>query len=366
MCDEVKDVKTIFESAIRLCRFVTVSPLRLSKIRAYQRDLLGKPYSFLTGTLTRWGSQFKTLTSLIRSNAALDAYATEVFELMQRGEIKGQEKTVLEPHIRKILREEFWAELTMIRDLLQPLDNAICSSESDRSDISKVVVRWAEVEDEWRRLQFRRPQLPWDEIWAVFAARKCRQITKINRLAFALDPCLHPLSEECYNESLTLVSEIGNQMGCMPQIARDFAQFRSRQGSFRAENIEWTMVSDPRTFWHSYHNRGRRELSLLAGRVFGCIATAVPAERSFSAMKHIKNKYANRLTTARLDQLLFMYINTRVMKRLGQPQNDEDSGDDDDEDEDREQVEKVVLAAAEMRQDEIPMTVPPLEWMGQV
>ena len=359
MCDEVKDVKTIFESAIRLCRFVTASPLRLSKIRAHQQVLLGRSYSFLTGALTRWGSHFKTLTSLIRSKAALDAYATEVFDQIQQGEIKGQERTFLEPRIRTILREDFWAELTTVRELLQPLDNAIRSSESDRSDISKVVLRWAEVEDEWRRLQFRRPQLPWDEIWGVFAARKRRQVTKMNRLAFALDPCLHHLSEEWYNEALTLISEIGNRVGAMPQIARDFVQFRSKKGAFRAENVEWTMVSDPRTFWDSYQNRGRRELTILASRIFGCIATAVPAERSFSAMNRIKNKHSNRLTAARLDQLLFMYINTRVVKRLGQPQNDDDGSDDDENDEEEELAESA-LAAAVIEQDEAAFTVPTL------
>jgi hypothetical protein len=58
-------------------------------------------------------------------------------------------------------------------------------------------------------------------------------------------------------------------------------------------------------------------------------------------MNHIKNKNSNRLTAARLDQLIFIYINSRVMKRLDKSQND-DSDDDDDDDEEQELVERAI------------------------
>ena len=58
------------------------------------------------------------------------------------------------------------------------------------------------------------------------------------------------------------------------------------------------------------------QLAVIANRVFGCIANSVPAERAFSSMNFIKNKLSSRLNSDKLNMWAFIYINSRVLKRL--------------------------------------------------
>src|SRR5437667_10166270 len=96
----------------------------------------------------------------------------------------------------------------------------------------------------------------------------------------------------------------------------EFNQFRAREGQFNPGNYVHKESNVPiLERWRHLANMNV-ELAFLAKRLFGTIANSVPAERSFSATKFIHSKARNSLHPAKTDQLVFIYMNSRVLRRL--------------------------------------------------
>ena len=65
--------------------------------------------------------------------------------------------------------------------------------------------------------------------------------------------------------------------------------------------------------------RGRSEIrgAGLALELFNCTANSVACERAFSTMNFLHTKLRNRMTITTTDKLLFIYINSRSLRKAG-------------------------------------------------
>ena len=111
--------------------------------------IYGEVRGILVGSFSRWGSHLKALKSLQRSKEALQNYAVAIRLSNTKGLIPTQEFDTLRVPIGHLVSREFWLDLEGLLDILQPVDEAIKTSEANRSTIGYVVKRWRSVKDTW-------------------------------------------------------------------------------------------------------------------------------------------------------------------------------------------------------------------------
>ena len=99
------------------------------------------------------------------------------------------------------------------------------------------------------------------------------------------------------------------------QAVQEFNDFSGRRGFFAREKEIWQLRSNILTFWE-FARYGAPVISELAVRLARTPSNTVPAERSFSNLKVIHNSIRNRLSHDRVNKLLYVYMNTRVLERI--------------------------------------------------
>jgi uncharacterized protein DUF659 len=119
-----------FTAATAIVSYFDKAALQLSRVRKIQEEIYGKTQAFLAAVMTRWGSQYKMLCSVARSQQALERWALEV-------EVEDG-KSTMTPIRQNILDSTFWAKLKDLADVLRPIHDAQLMSESQRSDLKKV------------------------------------------------------------------------------------------------------------------------------------------------------------------------------------------------------------------------------------
>ena len=140
----VKDVVTlpIFETTLnkaqKIVKAFKKSPLQLARLHNLQEELYdGKRKSLCLSVITCWGTQYRLIESVINTKDALRRYVTTY----------GTKKE-LPYDASKFIDDEdqtFWSALERLRELLQPLDEAVRMSESEKSHLGTVIQRWETI-----------------------------------------------------------------------------------------------------------------------------------------------------------------------------------------------------------------------------
>ena len=195
------------------------------------------------------------------------------------------------------------------------------TSEDNKATLSYVFERWQKISsylytfanscssfaDDINRFIIHKEKMPWK-------ARFDRQITPLHVAAYYLQP-------QHFNSDIlpTLQDQILDLLKAyIPDFStayKQFFDFRLQRNAFQPSSRSWTMVDDPVIFW-AYHRAMCLELSAFADHLLTTIANSVPSERSFSTINYIHSKTRNALTLERVDKLEFIYINTRLLKKL--------------------------------------------------
>jgi hAT family C-terminal dimerisation region len=88
--------------------------------------------------------------------------------------------------------------------------------------------------------------------------------------------------------------------------------FRNKRGAFKANARCWKHTNENWMFWTSIKDDAPT-LAKLAIRILSTAANSVPSERAFSTMKLQHMKLRNRLLPSRVDKLVFIHINQRIL-----------------------------------------------------
>ncbi|EGU71740.1 hypothetical protein FOXB_17751, partial [Fusarium oxysporum f. sp. conglutinans Fo5176] len=140
-----------------------------------------------------------------RSNSRADQKYNSFFSLLRsrdpardwsvrkdvRDELRSQDCPVLLPEAVRIIKDSsFWLELEATIAVLKPVNDFQHVSEADGAGIAHVVNRWLQIKSKWAEMreadQF--PDIPWDDIDAIFKARLDKQTYDIHWIADALRP----------------------------------------------------------------------------------------------------------------------------------------------------------------------------------
>jgi hypothetical protein len=315
---ELPQIASIIAFAQAIVTAFHCSKKQYSILRSYQE----KPQALLLSVVTRWGTQFLLVLSVLRCKGALFSWLGDKRAAMGK---KGSKVNSLE---KIILDHSFWTNLSSLEQILRPIHEAQKMSESNKSTLSKVVPRWMKLEAELQQLGKQYPLLVGGVTQAggVFRERSKKQITDVHYAAWLLDPI----------SLLTPPGKAQVDIGIQFLLARatledkkavhaSILQFRTQADVFGPSHLASMHYDTPILFWKSHlFDPTHKKLAKLAVRIFEAIANSVASERAFSAMNLIHSKLRNRLGSVKAHMLIYIYMNQRVLDRnhsvlLGDP-----------------------------------------------
>ena len=283
------------------------SPLQLARLRQYQIEIYGEARSLCLAVMTRWGTQFRLVHSVLKSKDVLRRFAFEhpTIELPDNA-------------MNLITSKTLWADLEPMRELLQPLDEAIKMSESDGARLGTVCTRWDAIDSHLKRMQAQFPEIvEFLKPNGVASIRFERQIHSIHIAAFYLSPQQRsaPLNEEAEKVLFDFFRRYSKSKENEMILRTEYLHYRLQKGVFGPLRTCWEYVDEPLEFWMIQMSH-TKFLGQLAYRIHSTPANSVSSERAFSTQNYIHTKDRNSLHVKRVDKLIYAYINSRILERI--------------------------------------------------
>jgi len=261
--------------------------------------------------------------SLFRTKSALQRYALDPRAKFIIKSDKNQVDNLDTGIIELILSRDFWQDVDIIYQILQPVHEVQKMSESCRSHLGHVLNRWNSIRIKWQAM---RESGQYPQVEMIFAGdensiwtrRYAKQQTDLTWLAWILDPqndIRSTVNAGRTNNILNLLKRYSSPER-HTEIVEDFFAFRDCEGKFGRWRDFWKKdyMEKPLLFWKIVAGEAPH-LSALAIRVFSTPANSVPSERSFSAMNFIQDECRSRLSAEKTDMLTFIYINSKVLRQ---------------------------------------------------
>jgi hAT family C-terminal dimerisation region len=255
--------------------------------------------------------------SLLRTKTALQRYALD-----SRANFPVKPNQPDGDLIRLILSHDFWRDVEIVHQVLQPVHEVQKKSESGKSHLGHVIARWNSIRTKWLTM---RESGQYPQVEAIFAGdetsiwtrRYKKQQNDLTWLAWVLDPGNDDRSTVDASRMSNILSFLKEHTPTEShtKVIEDFFAFRDCEGKFGGWRDFWKEYKDkPLLFWKVVAGEAPH-LSALAIRVFSTPANSVPSERSFSAMNFVQDKYRSRLSAEKTDMLTFIYMNSKVLRR---------------------------------------------------
>jgi hypothetical protein len=308
----VKDIfelpyfESILEHAQAVVKVFKNAPLQYARLRECQLLKYNEKRALCLSVITRWGTQFRLVNSLLNNKEALREYI-----------FKYAKEVPDEVHF-SIMSSQFWLQLETLRELLQPIDEAITASESDKSHLGMVVERWALLRAHFVRMKVDFPALEeFIQPGGGFATRYKRQVNDIHLVATYLTPKNYhlPLGIDEEHRIFLFFEKYTSSEIDSAKAREEFRDFRKQRRVFGPDRFCWKEDNNPKTFWEGQSSH-TQILGDLGYRIFSTPANSVPSERSFSAQNFIHTKTRNALHTDRVDKLIYTYMNSRILSKL--------------------------------------------------
>jgi hypothetical protein len=309
-------IKDILESKpfydiITKAQTIVTTFYRAKKQYAILQTKQEKPMAFVLSVITRWGTQYGLVKSVLKNKLALFAWVNDKNAQVGKKKPGNTLKPLIQDH-------EFWQGLTELSDILKPIHEAQKMSESNGATLAKVIPRWLQLEQELQELSQIYPYLkPTLAPSGVFNERLNKQTLPIHWVAYLLDPISslrHINSEGKESAKEWIIQHAGDKK----KVNASIQDFLGRENGFSKHNISHLHLDDPVRYWKCYlGSRDHNELAHLAVRMFKTIANSVASERAFSAMGLIVTKLRNRLGPDKANKLIYIYMNQRVLDRAG-------------------------------------------------
>jgi hypothetical protein len=270
----------------------------------------------VASVITRWGTQYNLLKSLDNSKEALRSFAF-------RDDVDFSLKPVL-------LQHSFWAAITELLELLEPIHTAQKMSEDNKATIGYVYSRWIAVEAHLQKfansnrfiaadIKSYLETTPSDNIQLTgidkknWTRRRNKQLLDIHTAAYFLQPsnCQAPMTDSNLRQLEKLFKQY---IPDFKQALQQFFEFRNHGGGFGHTAVAWGYSDTPLLFWNC-QEMSSPVLASFARRLLATIGNSVPSERAFSTMNYIHSKIRNRLSTDHANKLQYIYINSRVLSK---------------------------------------------------
>ena len=265
------------------------APLQYAHLREFQHQIYNQNYTLILSVITQWGTQYRLISSLLRSKDALRRYA-EVHKVKDLGH----------DAFEYICDNAFWAELEILHEILKPIDEKLKMSESSKSHLGHVMNRWNDIVDHLHRKAMAIPELidfleqSDDDITGTkgaFHRRYNRQVTTIHTVAYFLMPENRQVQIPVVYERpiYNFFRQYTNSQTEYETICEEFQAFRSQQAPFESIHVCWDHIQKPKVFW-SHQGSYTSMIGTLAKHIFSTPVNSVASERAFSIQNLIHMK----------------------------------------------------------------------------
>ena len=292
------------------------APLQYACIRDYQLQYYKRHQSLVLSVITRWGTQYRLIQSVLKNKDALRCYAHDYGDLPAKKRIKLP--------VIKIIREKdtFWPELALLGELLFKLDEALKMSESGKSHLGHVLSRWLDILEHLKRKKVDFPdelELFLSTANGPFSQRYQRQIKPIHVAAFYLLPETRnrPLPENLDSQLQSFFHRYTTSEADYRTIIFEFESFRAQESPFEYGRRCWSLVEHPKLFWHSTMSH-TTFLGKLGYRLYCTPVNSVASERAFSAQNLIHTKTRNALQSERVNRLIYLRTNAPIVSQFAE------------------------------------------------
>jgi hypothetical protein len=176
---EIPILKELLSKAQMIVRAFLKSPLQYSRLREYQLQFYGQHQALILSVITRWGTQFRLISSVLKNKDALRQYALDY-----------PPKELSNNAYNIILSSEFWTQLDQLRELLQSIDLQLKISESNKTRLHSIISRWDKILEHLYKMQ--KTDFPFlDEFLkedGKMSKRYQRQVLPIHIVTYYLSP----------------------------------------------------------------------------------------------------------------------------------------------------------------------------------
>lgn len=228
------------------CELVTYfssAPKELAYVRDAMRAVSGKISALISTVKTRWGTQARSIKSVINNKVALQAYANN--------------PAAAPTWKPKLLDEVNWQMLNCLYSTIYPIHEHQKMSESNRATLDKVYPRWMKINEHMQ--EKRLPQAgPFssdiDEYCkragiGGWSHRMGRQLRPLHLTAYVLNPAYY---KDKLLPSFQELLEDFIEERCGTAGIEQYYEYRTRSGRFNAEKRCWKSFADkPKLFWMS-------------------------------------------------------------------------------------------------------------------
>lgn len=281
------------------------SPLQLALLRDKMQDLYGRHQALTLAIITRWGSQFSMIKSLLKNKQALMTYGMD------------KHANIVLSVLNSIVSRDFWGGLEETERILAPIHDRQRLSEADSALIHSVMPAWLAIREHLSDLPQDRLQAPVETILnSVWEARFAKQVMDLHRVAWALHPeqYCQPITVALRDSLMRIFPIHFRDTKTMSQALTEFYAFRNQTGGFIKDSTCWNFIENPILFWQ-LQTLDAPTLGPLAERLMDTPANSVPSERAFSIQNLVHTKARNLLSTLRVDKLQYIHINQHIIRR---------------------------------------------------
>jgi len=291
------------------------SLLQYARLRDLQLQYGTKRHqSLILSVITRWGTQFRLIQSVLNSKDALKRYAYDFGDLPVN-------KRLNQASIDILRDTTFWRSLEPLRELLLPLDEALRMSESGSSHLGHVLPRWIAIAEHlgMRKLDYPDALTPFMAVdnETGFAGRYKRQVMPIHVAAYYLLPETRNkhIPENFDSQLQAFFRKFTSSEDNYETLSYEFESFRAQVAPFEYGRRCWTLPKNPKLFWHATMSHTML-IGKLGDRLFSTPCNSVASERAFSIQNLIHTKSRNQLKSETTNKLTYVYTNGRSLEQF--------------------------------------------------
>ncbi|KAL0923237.1 hypothetical protein M5K25_007284 [Dendrobium thyrsiflorum] len=303
--------KNALSKAKKITKFIYNHSWVLSLMRKFSKKEIIRPAT------TRFATSYLTLQSILDVRQPLEAMFTSTQWLNSAWGKKPEGKEVR----RHILNDKFWATVTYAILSTRPLVQVLRLVDAEKKPAMGFIYNAMDEAKELIAHNLGGEEASYREIWDIIDARWEVQLHRhLHAAAYYLNPQFQYSERKSSNPEVKL-----GLYHCMERLIPDLTVreiadlqlvlFRNREGFFGLHAAKSTIAKRSPVEWWIQFGDSTPELQSFAVRVLGLTCSSFGCERNWSTYSQVQTKRRNRLSTLRMNSLVYIMHNKRLRDR---------------------------------------------------
>jgi hypothetical protein len=164
-----------------------------------------------------------------------------------------------------------------------------------------------------------------EEVVDIWERRWQMMDTPLHGAAYCLDPefmtddglGINNGKDACVQNLLTIMQRLIPDKVQRAAARASYKAFRAKEGLFGSQEAQEDADSTPAHQWWDFYGQGHPELQAMAVRVLSQTTSSCSCERAWSAYDFIHSRRRNKLAPARARDLVYVFTNKRLVRKMG-------------------------------------------------